>query len=128
MTAYLLGVATPFAVALAFAITHDIIIHFTSTSSAYGCRTCGRWWGPRYDDSRSWLAQVRRNWHLATSHPGNRGRLLVARWRGVPTGLDRRIRRAFPRPPVTVWDVLARVPIAHRIAFAIAVRHGRKAR
>ena len=126
MTNYLLGVATPLVAALVFAIIHDIFVHFTSTASAYGCGTCGRWWGPRYDGSRSWLAQARRDWHRATAHPGNLGRLLVARWRGKPVDLDRRMCRAFPRPPVTVWDVLARVPLAHRIAFAIAVRHGRK--
>lgn len=126
MTTYLLGVATPFAVALLVAVAHDAILFFTSTSSAYGCGTCGRWWGPKYDGSRSWLARLRREWHRSTAHPGYLGRRLVAQWRGSPMRLDRRLSRMFPDPPVTLWDVLARIPFIQRIAFTIATRHGRK--
>lgn len=126
MTTYLLGVATPFALAAVVSLVLILISYFTRTSRAYGCGTCDRWWGPDYDGSRSWLAELRREWHRATSHPGYLGRRLVAQWRGSPMSLDRRLSRMFPNPPVTVWDVLARIPFIQSVAFAIATRHGKQ--
>lgn len=128
MIDYLLGLATLPAIGLVGLAAREAWAYFADRSTSYGCGTCARWWGPCYDGSRTWIAGLRRNWHMATSHPGYRGRRLVAEWRGVPVTLDSRMRRMFPHPPVTVWDVLARIPIVSSFAFAIAGRHGRKTR
>lgn len=128
MIDYLLGLATLPVLGLVGLTAWEAWAYFTDRSTSYGCGTCDRWWGPRYDGSRTWIAGLRRNWHMATSHPGYRGRALIRLWRDVDFMHWRRLDRMFPHPPVTAWDVLARIPIVSTIAFAIAGRHGRKTR
>lgn len=128
MTDFWLGLATLPALALIALTVWEAFTFFTDRSTSHGCGTCDRWWGPRYDGSRSWVSAVRRNWHMDTSHPGYRGRALVRVWRDVDFAHWRRLDRMFPNPPITVWDVIARIPIIQSIAFAIAARHGRKKR
>lgn len=97
-----------------------------------------------YGDFREPRSQFRvslgAQWHRTWAHPGSRGRAVVALWRGKTfnrtvahgTGLTyldfQRLNRQFPHPPVTVWDVLARVPLLWRVVLAVAMRHGRSLR
>lgn len=127
-TIYLLGLATLPAAFLVVAVIHAVYIGFTAHSVGYGCATCFRRFGLNGTGAPDAIAWAQAYWHHTVAHPGHRGRHLVCTWRGwEPRDWMRyqRLNRAFPEPPLTAWDVLARIPIIGRVAFRIARRHRR---
>ena len=129
--AYIAGLATFPALMLAWGAISEIHHQFTSTSRGWSCYACDASWGYRGDGSVIAVARARKWWHINTSHPGQRGRLVMLEWRGWKRSdwiKAKRLMRAYPNPPVTVIDVLARIPILGRAVYAIARRHGRKVR
>lgn len=128
LMAYLLGIATPFALLLVLAVLGHIRYLLTAHDRGWGCYACHRRWGFQGDGSAVGIAWARKWWHVTTAHPGVRGRLVVMSWRGWQARdwrTAQRVLRAFPDPPVTVWDLLARIPLVKRVLFAVADRHGK---
>lgn len=129
--AYIAGLATLPALMLVWWVASETHHQFTSTSKGWICYLCDARWGYRGDGSVIAIARARKWWHITTSHPGQRGRLVMLEWRGWKRSdliKAKRLMRAYPNPPVTVIDVLARTPILRHVVYAIARRHGKKVR
>lgn len=128
---YIAGLATLPALMLAWWAVSEIHHQFTSTSKGWSCYLCDASWGFQGDGSVIAVARARKWWHVTTAHPGQRGRLVMLDWRGWKRSdwiKAKRLMRAYPNPPVTVIDVLARTPLLRHAVYAIARRHGKKAR
>lgn len=128
LLAYFLGLITiPVLLALWVALSWAVE-QFRRTDLGWKCGSCDQAWGFLGDGSVVAVARARSQWHFTFAHPGIRGRHLVLLWRGWVLPSDRRrfrrLAAAYPAPPVTLWDVVARLPLISSIAYSVARRHG----